>query len=255
VLAPAPPASTSVGATAPVTSAGGTYKVDIAGLGTFDVAIHARGGVEIDGVSVAADARIGVAVAPPALRPRPVPGFVFGVDLRPYRHIVFVVDNTADMCAPTTAGGSRVVLDDVIDQVIASLAGLPIDRELSLVAASGKVRQLVPRGGDAGRRVAMEWTCGLLCEGDSSMTLALVRAFDEHPDVVVLLSNGAMPRPDHNGRVGAMPDLASIAADPADAIARMEWTAPVIAVDVGHGVYRDRLLAIANATGGSYVVP
>jgi hypothetical protein len=139
--------------------------------------------------------------------------------------------------------------------VIASLTGLPIDRELSLVAASGKVRQLVPSGGSGGRRVAMEWTCGLLCEGDSSMTLALVRAFGEHPDVVVLLSNGTMPPPEHNGRVGALPDLAPIAADPADAVARMEWTAPVIAVDVGHGVHRDRLLRIANATGGSYVVP
>lgn len=235
--------------------AGATYKVDIAGVGSFDVAIHAQAGAELEGVSVAADARIGVAVVAPELRPRPVPGFVFGVDLRPYRHIVVVVDNTADMCEFTGPEHKRVILDDVIDQVIASLSGLPVDRRVSLVAASGNVRQLVPSDGDDGRRIAMEWTCGLICEGDSSMTLALVRAFDERPDVVVLLSNGAMPPFEHNGSVGRLPDLASIAADPADAITRMEYTSPVIAIDIGRGANRDRLQRIAHATGGVYVAP
>lgn len=252
---PAPPPPPQAPPPQPSTSANGTYKVDIAGLGSFDVAIHAQAGAELEGVSVAADARIGVAVVAPALRPRPVPGFVFGVDLRPYRHIVIVVDNTADMCEFTDSAHKRVILDDVIDQVIASLSGLPLDHRVSLVAASGNVRQLITSDGDDGRRIAMEWTCGLICEGDSSMTLALVRAFDERPDAVVLLSNGAMPPFEHNGSVRTLPDLASIASDPADAIARMEYNAPVIAIDVGRGANRDRLQRIAHATGGVYVAP
>jgi hypothetical protein len=216
--------------------------------------VHAQSGAELEGVSVAADARIGVAVVAPELRARPVPGFVFGVDLRAYRHIV-VVDNTADMCEFTDSAHKRVILDDVIDQVISSLAGLPLDRRVSLVAASGNVRQLITTDGDDGRRIAMEWTCGLICEGDSSMTLALVRAFDERPDVVVLLSNGAMPPFEHNGSVRTLPDLASLASDPADAVTRIEYSAPVIAIDVGHGANRDRLQRIAHATGGVYVAP
>ncbi len=251
---PPPPAPPPQGPP-PSAIGGATYKVDIAGIGSFDVAVHAQAGAELEGVSVAADARIGVAVVAPELRPRPVPGFVFGVDLRPYRHIVVVVDNTADMCVFTSPDHKRVLLDDVIDQVITSLSGLPFDRRVSLVAASGNVRQLIASEDDNGRRTAMEWTCGLICEGDSSMTLALVRAFDERPDVVVLLSNGVMPPFEHNGSVRTLPDLASIASDPAEAITRMEYTSPVIAIDIGRGVQRDRLQQIAHATGGVYVAP
>jgi hypothetical protein len=237
----------------------GAYEVEVGGaLGKVTVGVYAPG----------ASAGAALWVPPRAARPlrvaeerawnEVVPGFVFGVDLRGYASVAFVVDLSSATCDDvSTYVPGKATIDRIEEQLSAAIAGLPEATRLTLVGAGGAVYTLVPEPTAAGRRAAVEWACGLFCNAEASLTLGLVRAFAEEPEVVVLLSTGATWTPadrDPAKHVAVPPAL--LYADPLDALPRMEAVRPVIAVSfaapsAASGV--TRMLRIAELTGGAYV--
>lgn len=185
--------------------------------------------------------------APP---PLPVRGFFFGVDLRAYKKIAFVVDAGGTMC--TASPGVVLPIDRTTDQLVAAIAGLPSDTEVVMLGTASGVRELVPASGPDGRRAAMQWTCNLFCSGDTSLAIALLDAFAEQPDVVVVAStDGAALSSGANERYLDV-DSQLYFADPERVLDRVGATVPIIAIDLGRGPH---LAAIAEKTGGVVVRP
>jgi hypothetical protein len=191
-------------------------------------------------------------------RSRATTGFIYGIDLRPYRSVVFVVDATTDMCTPTGArpvgrAAPRVLMDDMSDHLIAAIAGLPATSELSLIATVSGVRHFQPEPSEDGRRAAMFWACSLRCSHQSSLGVALLRAFAENPEVVVVLSQAGTSS-DVEQREASTHDLdvQLTHVDPERLVERAAYAPPVIAISVGGE--SEHLHAIAKQTGGLYVV-
>jgi hypothetical protein len=186
--------------------------------------------------------------APP---PQPVRGFLFGVDLRPYKRIAFVIDSGGAMC--TVEPGVALPIDRATDQLIAAISGLPAETSFVLLGTASGIRELVPAAGDNGRRAAMQWSCNLFCSGDTSLAMALLDAFAEQPEVVVVLStDGASYLSGQQDR-GRERDLQLFATDPERVLDRVAGAVPIIAIDLGRG--SPHLAAIAAKTGGIVVRP
>jgi hypothetical protein len=228
----APPAQVS-------TAAGGELTVDAGPLGRLRVVVRAP---------LAATVPLAQLEAPP---PQPVRGFLFGVDLRPYKRIAFVIDSGGAMC--TVEPGAAMPIDRATDQLIAAISGLPVETSFVLLGTASGVRELVPAPGDNGRRAAMQWACNLFCSGDTSLAMALLDAFAEQPEVVVVLStDGASYLSGQQDR-GRERDLQLYATDPERVLERVAGAVPIIAIDLGHG--SAHLAAIAEKTGGIVVRP
>jgi hypothetical protein len=184
---------------------------------------------------------------------RTILGFVYGIDLRPYRKIAFVVDAGAQMCTvgASSLGNPPLPIDEASEQLVAALAGLPAATDVVMLATSSGIRTFVPQPGASGRRAAMQWTCSLFCASDTSLAMALLTAFGEQPDVVVVLSNtgDAVAPLDHSTREL---DLQLYHADPAKVLDRVVGAVPVIAVDLAR-TPSTTLAVIAERTGGIHV--
>ncbi len=179
--------------------------------------------------------------------PQPVRGFLFGVDLRPYKRIAFVIDSGGAMCTPEQPN-APLPLDRATDQLVAAISGLPAETSFVLLGTASGVRELAPGPGDNGRRAAMQWTCNLVCSGDTSLAMALLDAFAEAPEIVVVLAtDGAAPRADPSRDL----DLQLYAADPELVV---DHSVPIIAIDLGRAA-SPHLAAIAAKTGGIVVRP
>ena len=204
--------------------------------------------------------------APEASASASIPdGFVYGVDVRAYRSIVFVV-NVAnhEMCdferdPPESfsppAEPSR--LNAVGAQLRAGLRGLAPDARFSIIATGGsQVAHFYPDT-SGGRAVAEHLVGALLCQGvgTGTLTWALMRAFAAHPEVIVLLGDSLGEiTPELRARVvQEAPELMPTAADPLAMVAHLpaNHRVPVIAVALGRGG-RD-LEKLALLTGGSFV--
>jgi hypothetical protein len=136
---------------------------------------------------------------------------------------------------------------------VAALAGLPPDTDITLMSTAASVRMMHPMPGDDGRRAAMQWTCNLFCIADTSLSVALLDAFSERPDVVVVLStNGGALQGGQSANVLDR-DLQLSYTDPEKILERISGAIPVIAVDLGPG--SGHLAAIAQLTGGVVVRP
>jgi hypothetical protein len=231
-------------------SAQSSYVLDGGPLGQLRVDVRGALGLRVDAsVNAPAPPVAFAQIATPP--PSPVRGFLFGVDLRVYRKIAFIVDAGGDMC--TASSGQRAPVDRAADHLVAALTGLPPDTEITLMSTAGAVRMLHPLPGDDGRRAAMQWTCNQFCIADTSLSVALLDAFSERPDVVVLMStNGGSFNGAQNANMLDR-DLQLSFTDPAKVLERVSGAVPVIAVDLGRG--SAHLAAIAELTGGVVVRP
>ena len=243
------------------------YRVAFPDLG-FDIDVNVLwAGMAAHGnVWLAQNSQIGVAVAEGEDR-RLMPGFFYGLDLRSYRSLVFVIDTSEKMCARKRepgpygswvqgpgrfSGKYPQVNDEALDHVVAAIAGMPLDRILSLVTSDRTIRHLVPKATAAGRQLAMEWACSLPCGGDTALGLALLRALEEKPEVIVLISNGGI------APVELFPDAAErqkfmlpMVVDPLSVLESAEWTVPIIAAALPGG--EQRMRRIAELSGGAFV--
>lgn len=240
-----PREATSLAVAAPVATAtpvatGGELTVDAGPLGRLRVVVRAP---------LAATVPLAQLELPP---PQPVRGFLFGVDLRPYKRIAFVIDSGGAMCAAEP--GAALPIDRATDQLIAAISGLPAQTSFVLLGTASGVRELVPAPGDNGRRAAMQWSCNLFCSGDTSLAMALLDAFAEQPEVVVVLStDGASYLSGQTDRDREL-DLQLYATDPERVLERVAGAVPIIAIDLGRAP-SPHLAAIAEKTGGLVVRP
>lgn len=229
---------------------GASYTLDGGPLGQLRVDVRGALGLGAAGTVEAPPPVAFAQLAVPA--PTPVRGFLYGVDLRVYRKIVFIVDAGGDMCSTPGAGG-KPPIDVAADELIAAISGLPSDTEFLMMSTAAAVRTFAPGAGDDGRRAAMQWTCNLFCIADTSLSVALLDAFGERPDVVVVLSTNGAAYQSGQGKDYLDRDLQLSFVDPANVLERVSGSVPVIAVDLGRG--SPHLAAIAERTGGVVVRP
>lgn len=189
---------------------------------------------------------------------QPVPGFLAGLDLRPYRSIVFVVDATGNLCETVTGKGPvHFPLDRLGPALAAAVQGLSPETRFSIVwGAGGNVRQYVPTTRD-GRALAQHLASNMFCDIGWSMSWALRRAFDERPEVVVLVSELYTERDFQRGCCGN-PSYPRAPTAPTDddvltAVARWPDRVPVMVLSVRRR-HPERLQQLAALTGGAYAV-
>jgi hypothetical protein len=198
-------------------------------------------------------------------------GRLYGVDLSPYRSIAFVVDVSSDLCGPVGPadnptpyfenGGQSFAIDQIGQALADTFAALPPETRYWLIVATGGSHLALtphPREGGgtaAGRQRAIALALELLCHGDHTgrLTFSLRRAFDLHPDVVVVLSStlgGDNPVQQADAEKN-LPEQRPVWADPVEELARWPHVVPVIAIPIGGG---DPIMSrLAAATGGQYV--
>ena len=183
--------------------------------------------------------------------PQPVRGFLFGVDLRAYKRIAFIIDSGGNMCEQVP--GRPLAIDRATDELIAAISGLPAETSFVLLGTASGIRNLAPSPGDNGRRAAMQWSCNLFCSGNTSLAMALLDAFAEKPDVVVAISTDGASYKSGVYSHDAELDLQLLATDPENVLDRVAGAVPIIAIDLGAG--SPHLAAIAEKTGGIVVRP
>lgn len=131
-----------------------------------------------------------------------IPGFIAGVDLRSYRRIAFIADTSGSMCgAPTCPnGGSTMNLPSVRmaaigDQIDAAVSGLRPDQWFVVYAGSARRELRFLPASPEGRALAGLFVRGQVCSGNQGVRGQLLRALEDEPDVIVLLTAGGHQRP------------------------------------------------------------
>ena len=127
-----------------------------------------------------------------------VPGFLSGVDLRPYRRIAFIADTSAHMCndyqaCPESAwkfGPPAPALKAMGDQIDAAAAGLPADQVFFVIAGDASRTMRYAAITPTGRSLAGQFVRGQICSGQRGVRGLFARALDDAPDVIVLLTDG-----------------------------------------------------------------
>ena len=126
-----------------------------------------------------------------------IPGFVAGVDLRPYRRIAFIADTSGFMCGypacPDGEWGRNIpapLLQVMGDQIDAAVAGLRPDQWFVVYAGSAwRELRFLPASAE-GRGLAGQFVRGQVCSGSRGVRGQLLKALEDSPDVIVLLTDG-----------------------------------------------------------------
>jgi hypothetical protein len=233
--------------------------IEMPGLGRIEARVYRPGAVGRVHVSPAAPAPVRVLDAP--LATTAVPGFVFGVDLTPYRSIAIVIDTASWVCAGLADRGSGPPpsaprLLAMADQLAAVLEGVRLaDARIAILSgADDHLRRLWIRG-QGGRQLATAWLAGTVCAGHRAIAPLLVEAFATQPDVVVVISDGAAMG--HEERAFAISRCRERAdelpcRDPAEVAQGSTLKRPVIAVSVTVPE-SEWMRSLADVTGGAYV--
>lgn len=199
-----------------------------------------------------------------------IPGFIAGVDLRRYRRIAFIADTSGGMCgAPTCPnGGSTRNLPStrmaaIGDQIDAAVSGLGLDQWFVVYAGSADREMRLLPNSPQGRALAGQFVRGQVCSGNQGVRGHLLRALEDSPDVIVLLTAGGHQRrrtdtERHSSRCQYMPSILYCYVDEVTEAVDMQRIAdgkrlpPMITVsmDVRDSTWLQNL---AEATGGAYV--
>lgn len=132
--------------------------------------------------------------------PAQIPGFVAGVDLRPYRRIAFIVDTSGYICDYARCPGSSVdtgnlpapLLKIMGDQIDAAVAGLRSD-QFFVVSAGSAWREITFTSlSSTGRQLAGDFVRGQVCSGAHGVRGQFLRVLPYAPEVVVLFTDGGL---------------------------------------------------------------
>lgn len=199
-----------------------------------------------------------------------IPGFIAGVDLRSYRRIVFIADTAGGMCgAPTCPNGGSTRnlpatrMAAIGDQIDAAVSGLRPDQWFVVYAGSAHREMRLLPSSPQGRALAGQFVRGQVCSGNQGIRGHLLRALEDSPDVIVLLTAGGHQRrrtdsERHSSRCQLMPSILYCYVDEDTEAVDMQRIAdgkrlpPMITVsmDVRDSTW---LYNLAEATGGAYV--
>lgn len=126
-----------------------------------------------------------------------IPGFVAGVDLRPYRRIAFIADTSGFMCdypaCPDGGWGRNIpapLLQVMGDQIDAAVSGLRPDQWFVVYVGSARRELRFLPASAEGRELAGQLVRGQVCSGSRGVRGQLLRALEDAPDVIVLLTDG-----------------------------------------------------------------
>lgn len=134
-----------------------------------------------------------------------IPGFVAGVDLRPYRRIAFIADTSGYMCdypaCPDGGWGRNIpapLLQVMGDQIDAAVSGLRPDQWFAVYAGAARRGLRFLPASAQGRGLAGQFVRGQVCSGIRGVRRQVLDALADSADAIVLFTDGHPQRREHD---------------------------------------------------------